>query len=135
MPRVARIVVPGAAHHVVQRGNNKQDVFFVDDDRRVYLELLREQGRRFGFRVDGYCLMTNHVHVGNSGTDYYLPDFPPGLAYDGRMDRVARIVVPENPSLSLNFPGQTGAGGCGTVRDFIGLYVRSANGAKYTSLG
>jgi len=63
MPRVARIVVPGAAHHVVQRGNNKQDVFFVDDDRRVYLELLREQGRRYGFRVDGYCLMTNHVHV------------------------------------------------------------------------
>ncbi|MFP4502639.1 MAG: hypothetical protein ACLFTT_16720 [Candidatus Hydrogenedentota bacterium] len=48
MPRVARIVVPAAAHHVVQRGNNKQDVFFVDDDRRVYLALLREQGRRFG---------------------------------------------------------------------------------------
>ncbi|MFP4500724.1 MAG: transposase, partial [Candidatus Hydrogenedentota bacterium] len=63
MPRIARIVVPGAAHHVVQGGNNKQDVFFVDDDRRVYLALLREQGRRFGLRVDGYCLMTNHVHV------------------------------------------------------------------------
>ena len=40
---------------MVQRGNNKQDVFFVDDDRRVYLELLREQGRRFGFRVDAYA--------------------------------------------------------------------------------
>ena len=63
MPRVARIVVPGATHHVTQRGNNKQDVFFVDDDRRVYLELLREQGHRFGFRLEGYCLMTNHVHV------------------------------------------------------------------------
>ncbi|MBI4560155.1 MAG: transposase, partial [Candidatus Hydrogenedentes bacterium] len=46
-----------------QRGNNGQDVFFVDDDRRVYLELLREQARRFEFRVEGYCLMTNHVHV------------------------------------------------------------------------
>ena len=44
MLRVARIVVAGAAHHVTQRGNNKQDVFFVDDDRRVYLELLWEQG-------------------------------------------------------------------------------------------
>ena len=63
MPRVARIVVPGACHHVTQRGNNKQDVFFVDDDRRVYLELLREQGERFGFRLEGYCLMTNHVHL------------------------------------------------------------------------
>lgn len=52
MPRAARIVVPGAAHHVTQRGNNVQVVFFVDDDRRVYLELLREQGLRFGFRFD-----------------------------------------------------------------------------------
>ena len=63
MPRVARIVVPGAAHHVTQRGNNMQDVFFVDDDRRVYLELLLEQGFRFDFRIEGYCLMTNHIHV------------------------------------------------------------------------
>ena len=63
MPRVARIVVAGQPHHIVQRGNNRQDVFFVDDDRRVYLELLREHGRRFGFKVLGYCLMTNHVHI------------------------------------------------------------------------
>lgn len=63
MARVARIVVPGACHHVTQRGNNHQDVFFVDDDRRVYLELLHNQAERFGFRVEGYCLMTNHVHV------------------------------------------------------------------------
>jgi len=63
MARVARIVVPGASHHVTQRGNNRQDVFFVADDRRVYLECLREQGARFGFRIDGYCLMTNHIHL------------------------------------------------------------------------
>ncbi|MFH0981453.1 MAG: transposase, partial [Planctomycetota bacterium] len=30
MPRVARIVLPGQPHHVTQRGNNRQDVFFVD---------------------------------------------------------------------------------------------------------
>ncbi|MBI4559227.1 MAG: transposase, partial [Candidatus Hydrogenedentes bacterium] len=63
MSRVARIVVPGVYHHITQRGNNGQDVFFVDDDRRVYLALLREQARRFEFRVEGYCLMSNHVHV------------------------------------------------------------------------
>ncbi|MCI0491876.1 MAG: transposase, partial [Planctomycetes bacterium] len=33
MPRVARIVIPNCPHHVTQRGNNRQDVFFVDDDR------------------------------------------------------------------------------------------------------
>ena len=63
MARLARIVVPRAWHHVTQRGNNKQDVFFVEDDRRVYLELLRQQGARYGFRVEGFCLMTNHVHL------------------------------------------------------------------------
>ncbi len=63
MPRVARIVVAGQPHHVTQRGNNRQDVFFVDDDRRVYLELLRDHAQRFGFSVPGHCLMTNHVHV------------------------------------------------------------------------
>ncbi len=63
MPRTARIVVPGAYHHVTQRGNNKQDVFFVDDDRRAYLQFLREQGERYGFRLEGYCLMTNHIHA------------------------------------------------------------------------
>jgi len=35
MPRVARIVISGNEHHVTQRGNNRQDVFFTDDDRRA----------------------------------------------------------------------------------------------------
>ncbi|HIJ65912.1 MAG TPA: transposase [Candidatus Hydrogenedentes bacterium] len=63
MPRVARIVVPGVPHHVTQRGNNQQDIFFVDGDRLAYLELLGAQARRFGLWVEGYCLMTNHIHV------------------------------------------------------------------------
>lgn len=63
MPRVARIVVPGVAHHVTQRGNNRQDVFFTDDDRRFYLKTLREQSQRFGLTVRGWCLMSNHVHL------------------------------------------------------------------------
>jgi len=63
MPRIGRIVIPGCPHHVTQRGNNRQDVFFVDDDRRAYLSILAEQGRRFGLTVQGYCLMRNHVHL------------------------------------------------------------------------
>ena len=63
MPRTARIVIPGVAHHITQRGNNRQDVFFVDDDRRMYLKILAEQGRRYGLSILGYCLMTNHTHL------------------------------------------------------------------------
>ena len=43
MPRRARIVIPDVPQHVTQRGNNRQDVFLVPDDRKLYLELLREQ--------------------------------------------------------------------------------------------
>jgi len=63
MPRSSRIVIEGCAHHVTQRGNNRQDVFFVDDDRRVFLDLLAEASKRFDLAVDGYCLMTNHIHL------------------------------------------------------------------------
>ncbi len=63
MPRAARIVVPGCPHHITQRGNNRQDVFFVDEDRRRYLAMLREQAPQFGLRIHAYCLMNNHVHL------------------------------------------------------------------------
>jgi len=63
MPRFARAVAAGCAHHITQRGNNRQDVFFVDDDRRVYLELLAEQADQYGLAIEGYCLMSNHVHL------------------------------------------------------------------------
>jgi len=38
MPRRARLVLPGVAHHVTQRGNNRQQVFFSDDDRAAYVD-------------------------------------------------------------------------------------------------
>ena len=63
MPRIARIVIPGSPHHITQRGNNRQDVFFTDDDREAYLEILKEQSADFGLLIDGYCLMTNHIHL------------------------------------------------------------------------
>jgi putative transposase len=63
MPRIARVVVPDALHHVTQRGNNRQDVYLTDGDREFYLGLLRQRSRRHGLEVLGYCLMTNHVHL------------------------------------------------------------------------
>ncbi len=63
MPRVARLILPDCPHHVTQRGNNREDVFFTDDDRRSYLELLRDQCAAAEVEVIGYCLMTNHVHL------------------------------------------------------------------------
>ena len=63
MPRVARIIVPGYPHHITQRGNNRQDVFYVDDDRRVYLSLLQDQSAKYHLTIQGWCLMDNHIHL------------------------------------------------------------------------
>ncbi len=63
MPRTARIAIPDVPHHITQRGNNRQDVFFVDDDRRVYLSVLKEQSEKYGLEVLGGCLMGNHIHL------------------------------------------------------------------------
>jgi putative transposase len=42
MARLARVVVPGYPHHITQRGNRRQQVFFRESDYSNYLELLRE---------------------------------------------------------------------------------------------
>ena len=63
MARLARVVASGVPHHVTQRGNRRQPVFFSDADYRTYLHLLHEQSLRWGLDVWAYCLMTNHVHL------------------------------------------------------------------------
>jgi putative transposase len=63
MARVARTVIKGIPYHITQRGNNKQDIFFVDDDRKVYLDILKRQSIKYGLTILGYCLMDNHIHI------------------------------------------------------------------------
>ena len=62
MARLARVVIPGSPHHVTQRGNRRQPVFFEDGDYRLYLRLVGEAARRSETAVWAYCLMPNHVH-------------------------------------------------------------------------
>lgn len=56
-------MAPGVAHHITQRGTARQLVFLTHADRRVYLELLREQSPQAGVSILSYCLMPNHVHL------------------------------------------------------------------------
>jgi putative transposase len=63
MARIARLVVPGIPHHVTQRGNRKEKVFFEDGDYARYLAFLKEGAEKSGTSVWAYCLMPNHVHI------------------------------------------------------------------------
>jgi putative transposase len=60
---MARVVISGCPHHVTQRGNRRDDVFFTDADRARYLELLSKYATRSGLAIQAYCLMSNHVHL------------------------------------------------------------------------
>jgi len=63
MPRRPRIFVPGLPVHVIQRGNNKGQVFFGPKDAQQYLDWLAEASALHGIQVHAYVLMTNHVHL------------------------------------------------------------------------
>lgn len=63
MARMARVVAVGEPHHVIQRGNRRQNVFLKDGDKQEYLNILNLQSKLFALDVWAYCLMDNHVHL------------------------------------------------------------------------
>jgi hypothetical protein len=70
MARIARIVVPGVPHHITQRGNNQQDVFFV-------AKLEKRLGRRLRSLPVG---RPRKPTVAEQGVNQTLP-IPPGYRY------------------------------------------------------
>jgi putative transposase len=63
MPRLARIVAPNLPHHVTQRGNRRETIFFEPGDHQVYLRHLAREARKARVEIWAYCLMPNHVHL------------------------------------------------------------------------
>ena len=63
MTRIARLVVPGLAHHVTQRGNRRQPTFFRPLDYRNYCDLLSEHCEKEQVAVWSYSLLPNHLHL------------------------------------------------------------------------
>jgi putative transposase len=57
------MVVSGLPHHLTQRGNRREPIFFEDGDQEIYRDLLGEQTRKADVEVWAYCLMPNHVHL------------------------------------------------------------------------
>lgn len=63
MARQLRIEFPGAFYHVFSRGNQKQLIFFSDEDKCFFLHCLRKACEKFGVIIHTYCLMPNHYHL------------------------------------------------------------------------
>ncbi|MGA7409161.1 MAG: hypothetical protein WBW33_01680 [Bryobacteraceae bacterium] len=102
MVRQARLVETDAVFHITARGNYRQTVFFSDQDRAEYLELLGRHATLEGLEIFGWCLMTvlryielnpvraelvakaEQERIGTSGE---LPELP------GRRDMAAMFLV------------------------------------------
>ena len=63
MARLPRLTLPGYAHHVIQRGNNRQSIFASTQDFQFMLELLEANARKFQVAIHAYVLMDNHFHL------------------------------------------------------------------------
>ena len=63
MPRIARIVATGYPHHLVQRGYNREKVFFNQDDYEKYLSFLARYSQKKKTSILAYCLLPNRVHL------------------------------------------------------------------------
>ena len=74
MARLARVVAVDVPHHITQRGNARRFMLDCDADRKIYLDLLREDIESCRVSLIGYCLMSNHVHL------VVIPKEPEGLA-------------------------------------------------------
>ncbi len=63
MPRPLRPIGDGLIYHVINRGNNRQDVFRKTEDFAAFLKVASDLKERKPFALYGYCLLSNHFHL------------------------------------------------------------------------
>jgi putative transposase len=63
MARPPRIKIADLTQHVVNRGNNRCDIFRDEEDYLFFLLALRDASLRHQLDVHAYALMTNHFHL------------------------------------------------------------------------
>lgn len=63
MARKPRLEFPGAIYHINHRGNHQEYIYRDDDDRKLFLTLLKTTIERMNWVCHAYCLMGNHYHL------------------------------------------------------------------------
>lgn len=63
MPRKPRPLAGNTYYHIFNRGVNKQDIFWDDRDRQLFLRILSRAKGIYGIKLFAFCLMSNHYHL------------------------------------------------------------------------
>ena len=62
MARQLRIIVPNTFYHVLNRGNERRDIFRDSREYEKCLELMGNLSERYGLKLWSYVLLPNHYH-------------------------------------------------------------------------
>ena len=63
MARQSRFRIAGVAQLITQRGNNRQNVFFSEQDYIYYLDVLNETAIKYKCQIHAFALMSNHIYI------------------------------------------------------------------------
>lgn len=63
MARPLRIQFEDALYHVTARGNEKRPIYLDDEDRYMFIKLLKRMVEQYRWIIYAYCLMDNHYHL------------------------------------------------------------------------
>ncbi len=58
MARLPRFVIPGQSQHIIQHGNNRQNIFKEEADYLFYMEMLTDTANKHQCDIHAYVLMT-----------------------------------------------------------------------------
>jgi REP element-mobilizing transposase RayT len=72
---------PGAISHFIARGNDRQEIFRDDRDRKSFERFLKDGVQRFNHRIHVFCWMTNHVHMAVQVSDVPLAKIAHNLLF------------------------------------------------------
>ena len=63
LPRQAREKGEFSTYHIIQRGNDRKEIFLSNHDKSRFIGTLVKMKKRYNFVIYAYCLMDNHTHL------------------------------------------------------------------------
>ena len=63
MARSLRLSFENAFYHITARGMRKENIFYSDKDKYIFLDKMNETFEKYSFVCHSYCLMDNHYHL------------------------------------------------------------------------
>jgi len=63
MGRVPRVDVGDEIYHVINRANARLQIFFKEEDYKLFEAILSDGVEKYDMRIVAYCIMPNHFHL------------------------------------------------------------------------